>query len=405
MGRLVRLLRALQDLKRTEIPFGIGVGITSAIVANAWLARRIKFTPDGYNHAVRMLMAAGYRYETALPMAAQFYQSQPIARDPRFAHIFNGSTAPEHWDLFAPRVLYPQAAAALFEFRGFEALTDISRGSYIGTAVAAYLLLLNFTRPWLAAALALGIVLAPRVRALSCTDQTHTPALFLWTVTLDAMCRSIKCGTASQFVYALSCFSLSFTRPVPYLPFGAAAGALCAGILQRDPAKKKAAGAMAAVAILSTLALGFVAAQLNAPGLRRLIREAHSRALEARHAERYEGLGFFRKLYAAVRHDAGPADQPIVPWYARAILMTTTNAVAHAVAGVMPVIATFGIIKKREHVCNPLLLGATAGSMIGIVADPVPKASAQTILVPLYPVVAAGCALAADFFIDLLLQS
>ncbi|MBV8727430.1 MAG: hypothetical protein JO233_06560, partial [Candidatus Eremiobacteraeota bacterium] len=313
MRGLVRLLRALHGLKRAEIPFGIGICIISTVVANTVLVRRIKFTPDGYNHAVRMLMAAGYRYETALKMASQFYQTQPIASDPRYTEFFNGLQPPAHWDLFAPRIIYPTTAAMLFEFRGFEALTDITRLSYIGTAIASYNLLLNFARPWLSAALTLGLISTPRVRERGAEDLTHVPALFLWTVTLDAMCRSVKCGTASQFVYALSCFALTFTRPVPYLPFGAAACALCAGIFQRDRTKKKTAAAMLAVAILSTLALGFVAAQLKAPGVRQLIREAHERALEQRRARGNDDLGFFRRLFAAVKHDAGPADQALLP--------------------------------------------------------------------------------------------
>jgi len=404
MRRLAQILRTLQELQRSEIPFGLGIGVVAAVVANTVLSRKIKFTPDGYNHAVRMLMATGRSYEAALKNATDFYRTQPVASEARYAHLFSGLVPPEHWDLFAPRVLYPHAAAALFRFRGFEALTDVTRMSYIGTGIATYTLLLNFSRPWVAAAMTLGVMFAPRVRNLSTTDMTHTSGLFLWTVTLDAMCRSLKCGTASQFVYAFSCFALTFTRPVPYLPFAAAACALCVGVVKGDRAKKKTSAAMMAVATLAGLTLGFVAAQLKAPGVRRLIREAHARALKARQAERYEALGFFRRLLAAIRNDGGPADQPIERWYVRAVGLSFANALAHAILGVAPIVAAVGVAKKRDDPCVPLLMGGVIGSIAGILGDPVPMAMAQTILLPLYPVVASGCGLAANFLIDILLS-
>ncbi|MBV8727119.1 MAG: hypothetical protein JO233_04980, partial [Candidatus Eremiobacteraeota bacterium] len=157
--------------------------------------------------------------------------------------------------------------------------------------------------------------------------------------------------------------------------------------------------------ILSTLALGFVAAQLKAPGVRQLIREAHARTLEARRSQRYQDLGFFRRLLAAVKNDAGPADQALLPWYPRAIILTAVNAVAHAAVGVLPLVALAAVMKERDHPCAPLLAGATLGSALGILGDPVPAATPQTILFPLYPVIGAGCALAADFLIDLLLST
>jgi hypothetical protein len=277
--------------------------------------------------------------------------------------------------------------------------------SYIGTAIATYVLLLNFAHPWVAAAAALSVIFTPRLRDLSTTDTTHTSGLFLWTVTLAAMCRSLKCGTASQFIYAFSCFALTFTRPVPYLPFTAAAGALFVGIVKGDRVKKKTSAAMMAVATLATLTLGFVGSQLKTPGIRRSIREAHARALDARREDRYERRGFFRRIVAAIKDDAGPVGQPIERWYVRAVGLSVLNVAAHGVFGVMPVVAAVGIAEKRNDPCAPLLMGSAIGSLVGILGNPVPMKMAQSILLPLFPVIAAGCGLAAETLIDLLITS
>ena len=394
------MLRALQRMKRTELPFAIVTVICGAAAANTIVKRRVEFTADGFSNAVRMLMVFGHSYETAMKMALAFYRGQPAANDASNAALFNEGRIPENWHRTAPLILYPYAAAQLFEYRGFESLTDLSRASLVGTGAATYSLLRNFTAPWLSASLAVALVMAPRVRRVTATDRTHGPALFLWTVTLDAMCRSIKCSTASQFVYTLSCFALTFTRPVPYLPFGAAACALCVAIAKAHHPKQKAAGGLTAVAMLSIVALRFVAHQLKAPSTRDLIAATHERVLNERKHQDYARMGFFERMTLVMTRDAGPQQQALVPWYLRALAICMTNAVARATLAVAPIVGAAGIIKCRKDPCAPLMVGAVLGSSIGILRDPVPSEVSESILLPLYPVVAAGCALAADFLID-----
>jgi len=403
MRRLTEVLEFLQTMEGTDGIFGVAVGTLSVVIANTLLSRRITFTAEGYNHAVRMLMARGYSCETALKMATEFYHTQPVASDPRFAHLFGGLVPPENWDQSALQVVYPHAAGMLFDFRGFEALTDLSRLSYVGTAISSYSLLRNFARPWLSATLTLALMFTPRVWKSSIVPETRGPALFLWTLTLDAMCRTMRCGTASQFIYALSCLALTFTRPVPYLPLGAAAAAFVQTIVEGDRVKKKTGAAMLAVAAVSTCVLTFAASQIKATDVRRLIRQAHAKALKARQSADYEKLSWFARLSEALQYDAGPRDQRLMPWYLRAIMLSMTNAGARAVLTVFPVVAGLGIAMRRDDPCAPLLAGATLGSAAGILGNPAPQKASKTILGPLYPVIAAGCALAADVLIESLL--
>jgi hypothetical protein len=157
MRRFSDLFRSFSESKRAPLFVGVATGAVAFVVANTVLRRNATFTANGYGYAVRMLMTAGYGYDPSIKAAAEFYHTQPVATNAAFAQILHGMQAPPNWDAVATQIMYPRAAAALFRFRGFESLTDISRLSYVGTAVALYSLLTNFSRPWISSALSLGV--------------------------------------------------------------------------------------------------------------------------------------------------------------------------------------------------------------------------------------------------------
>src|SRR5579872_753680 len=92
------------------------------------LGPKAKYTIDGYDYAIAMLMDRGASYSQAVGGAEAFYAHEPVAKMPAYARWLHGK--PEYWELFSVRRAYPAIASLFYPWRGFEALVDVSRLAY-----------------------------------------------------------------------------------------------------------------------------------------------------------------------------------------------------------------------------------------------------------------------------------
>jgi hypothetical protein len=102
-------------------------------------------------------------------------------------------------------------------------------------------------------------------------------------------------------------------------------------------------------------------------------------------------VGLLRRTMRKLHLDDDPAHS-LTRWYVTAAAASVATSVKHAVTAVVPLIAVPAIARARSR-SVPLLAGALLGGLVGCVADPAPTATRRTVVLPLYPVFAAGCVL------------
>jgi hypothetical protein len=342
-----------------------------------------RWSPDSYDYAIRMLMRRGVPKEEATRRAYAFFTAKPIAHDERFAHAFVGE--PEWWVLFTPRAVYPAVAAVLFPRRGFAALTDVAAASHVAGAVLLYRLLRRFGSRTTAATLTLWYVTRFPVRDAAAHGLSDSPAMLLWIAVLDAMVEIAR-GRARGARFAALAVLLSFTRPLPYMPFAAGAALALDGVVRNDRATVRAGATIAAVALGCAVCVAAVLARAGMPSTRahfERVREGQKREIDG---------GRLDRLMARF----GLADAPshsMGRWYATTVALSVATTLKHALASGVPVLAVPALLRARRGDAA-LLLGALAGGVVGCVADPSPRATQRTVVLPMYPVFAAGGALA-----------
>jgi 4-amino-4-deoxy-L-arabinose transferase-like glycosyltransferase len=352
-------------------------------------ARLAPWDPDSFDYAIRMLMRRGLSFEDARANAREFFATTTVGKDPQYAPLF-ALDEPEWWRLFAPRWIYPALAAALYPRRGFEALVIVPRAAYVLNAPLLYRYLRRFASPPAAALATLWYLRSPQVRHVASFAMTDAPALLFWTATLGAATRVAREGRGWAAL-SVAIGLLSFTRPLPYLPLGAGAALLLSGALRRDVRTLRRGGGVTALAALAT---GSVVAVLARAGMPETA--AHLNRVRAAQAD--DDSPWSRKLRDAARR-FGLADEPRHPlwrWYASAVALTSATSAYHAARAVVPPLAALALARGSRRPEAALALGAIAGTAGGILGDPVPLGSSRTVVLPLYPVFAAGLALALD---------
>ncbi|MEA2666371.1 MAG: hypothetical protein QOI11_3315 [Candidatus Eremiobacteraeota bacterium] len=352
-------------------------------------ARLAPWDPDSFDYAIRMLRRRGLSFADARARARAFFATTAVGNDPQYAPLF-ALDEPEWWRLFSPRWIYPALAAALYPRHGFDALVIVPRIAYVLNAPLLYRYLRRFASPPAAGLATLWYLRAPQVRHVASFAMTDAPALLFWTATLDAATRVAREGrgwTALAGAIGL----LSFTRPLPYLPLGAGAALLLSGALRRE---RRALVRGGGITLLAGLATGAVIAVLVRAGMPQT--SAHLARVRA--AQAADRSAWARRLQDAAR-PFGLADEPhhsLGRWYASAVALTSATSLYHAACAVVPPLALGVLLRRWRRPEAALALGAIAGSTGGILGDPVPLGSSRTVVLPLFPVFAAGLALALD---------
>jgi hypothetical protein len=348
------------------------------------------WVPDSFDYAIRMLMRRGLPFEAARAQARAFFATTAVGTDPRYAPLF-ARAEPEWWRLFAPRWIYPALAAALYPRHGFAALVVVPRLAYVLEAPLLYRYVRRFSSPPAAALATLWYLRAAQVRHVAGLALTDAPALLFWTAGLDAAAHVARAGrgwTALAGAIGL----LSFTRPLPYLPLGAGAALVLNGALRRDGTAALRGGGITLLAGLATAAVLAVLVRAGMP-------ETAAHLASVRAAQAADDTAWARRLREEVARPLGLADEPhhsLGRWYASAAALTAATALYHAGRAVVPPLATLALARRWRRPEVALALGAIAGSAGGILGDPLPLGSARTVVLPLYPIFAAGLGLALD---------
>ncbi len=126
--------------------------------------------------------------------------------------------------------------------------------------------------------------------------------------------------------------------------------------------------------------------------------ETRAHLARVRDAQASDESAWARRLRDVAR-PLGLADEPHHPlgrWYASAVALTSATSLYHAARALVPPLAVLALVRARRRPEAALALGAIAGTAGGILGDPVPLGSARTVVLPLYPVFAAGLALVLD---------
>jgi hypothetical protein len=363
----------------------VAVGAAMSLRADVRSGTR-RWEPDSYDYAIRMLMRRGVAFPEARDRARAFF-TEMFAQHAGDAEEYAPMLAldePEWWALFAPRVVYPALAAALFPSRGFNALTDVAGASYVASALLLYRFLRRFGDPASAAALALWYARSAPVRDVAVHGLNDSTALLLWIGTLDAMAEMAEHGTGTLRFVAFTVV-LSFTRPLPYLPFASGVALALAGMAAHDRARVRAGATIAVTSAACAVAITAVLARAGVPSTR----EHLERVRESQRRE--VGAGVLGAVMTKL-HLADAPDHSLGRWYVTAAAASVATVLKHAVVAVVPVLAVVSLARVRDR-SAPLLAGALLGGLVGCIADPAPSATRRTVVLPLYPVFAAACVL------------
>ncbi len=368
-----------------DLAAAAAVGLAAVATLRADLRRNVRrWEPDGYDYAIRMLLRRGVPFDDARARSRAFFTEMfARERNPQFVPALAGDE-PEWWALFAPRVVYPALSAVLYPRRGFYALTDVAAASYVASAVLLYRFLRRFGRPASAAALALWYARSAAVRDVGVHGLNDSTALLLWTGSLDAMAELAQDGRGAVR-FALFTVVLSFTRPLPYLPFASGVALALAGAAARDRERVRAGATIAATAAACAVAITVVLARAGVPSTR----EHLQRVRESQRGD--IGVGLVGRTLLKF----GLSDKPqhsMLRWYVTAAATSVVTSLKHALTAVVPVLAVPALARSRDR-SVPVLVGALVGGLVGCIADPAPPVTRRTVVLPLYPVFAAGCVL------------
>lgn len=340
-------------------------GVIAALLIT--FGQKAKYTVDGYDYAIVMLMDRGAGYSGAVRSAESFFAHEPFAKMPAYARWLHGK--PEYWELFSVRRVYPAMASLFYPWRGFEALVDVSRLAYVAVAILVVLLCSRFAPVAYGVALSIGLDLFPPWRDLSRTALTDALAVALAAATLLAAIVYAQRDSWWRIVaFTLLCGALTFTRPIAYIVAGAAIYALVVAWKRKQRDHVVRAVALAAVSAGWTVAAALALERAHAPSFAWIV------------ADSYEH--FVAKGYAV-------PGQSLTGWYASEELQIARLALRDAFAFVLPLLAVAGAVLKRGRSDAALLTGACAATWLGALLDPNRFDMLRCVVLPIAPAVAA----------------
>lgn len=352
-----------------RVAVGCVVAGLLAILLSAF-GPKAQFTVDGYDYAIMMLVDRGVPDAQAERHAAAFFATQPIAKNPLYAPWLHGK--PEYWELFSVRRLDPWLASLLYPWRGFAALIDVSRASYVAVAVLAVLLAARFAGVTLAVGAGAAISLFPAWRDIARDSLTDPLAIALTAATLLAAVACMRRRSIWRLaVFAVLCGALVFTRPIGYIIAGAAAIAAIAAVRCNDRDTKITVGWIAAISALWTLASVVALERAHAPSFGWIVADTYDHMLARGYA---------------------PPGEPLARWYVAEELAILRHALRDATLAVLPLLAVVGVALRRADRATPLLAGACVATWLGAIVDPSTQDMLRCVVMPIAPVVAAFAA-------------
>lgn len=325
------------------------------------------FSPDGVIYARMMLADRGVPTARARSQVRAFYLMMPIARNPRYRPflinerlgMFTSTAKP-----FGSRVLYPLAAAGLYPFDHLRALVAVSAIAYVAGTLLMYWLLLAFCTPFVSALGATMFASAPIIRDLSGAALTDMLAICFLVLAFAAMIRYAMRGGNGYLGLALCAeVAVSLTRPLPYVPLGAAAAlALYALAFYRDAVLLRRAAVLFVVALLAWGAYGVAQVATHTPSL-------------SSHLHWLYNAAKTHWVYESSR-PLSPAEQhSFAAWYAHQIAFVAKGWVKSLIVSVYPLVAliacAFGLYAGRRNPAAAIFAGGILACCIGIFANPI----------------------------------
>lgn len=345
-------------------------GIVAALLSA--FGPKPQFTPDGYDYAIMMLMDRGVPYVQAQAQAERFFDRQPVAHIPGIAPLLHEK--PEYWNLFSVRRFDPWLASLLYPYRGFGALVDISRLSYILTAILTLLLAIRFVPLGYGLLVSIALALLPAWRDIARDALTDPLAIALTAAALLAASAILARRTVWRVLaFALLCGLLSFTRPIPYILLGAGIIAAIAAPREGDRSQLTSAALITGIAALWTAVLEIALAHVHAPSFRWIVEDTY------RH--------FLLNGYA-------PAGESAREFFIHEEFTIALHVAYKGALSVVPVLAIVGIVLRRRNPATPLLAGACVATWFGALVDPNRFDIVRCVIMPVAPVVGSFAAAA-----------
>ena len=351
--------------------------------------RQPVFTPDGVVYARMMLADRGVSQARARDDVRAFYLTTPLARDSRYRPfllddnrgMFTRTAKP-----FASRVLYPWIAAAFFPWEQYYALPLVSAIAYVIATLLMYWMLLAFCTPVNSAIGAFLFAVSPVVRYLSGAALTDMLALCLLVAVFGAMIRYALHGGNAYLALALASeIGLSITRPLPYVPLGAALGlAAYAFATHRDPMLLRKAAVLSIAAVIAWGAYALAAALTHTPSLSSHLHWLYN---AAKTHWLYGGTGTL-----------SPTEQhSFAAWYVHQLALAARGWVKSQVVEIYPAVALIasacGLYAGRKSPASWIFAGGVLACCLGIFANPIEPELRRLIDAPATIGVAGGIAM------------
>jgi hypothetical protein len=322
---------------------------------------------DSFVYAVRAQLIAGVPQREAVASTRAFLRTLPNAQD----NASNSLPLNEQpgWRLFTVRRVYSLLAAALWGRRGFAALPEISILSYACAIVAMFWLASSVVTKEIACAAAIAFgALSFRWANAALTDMTAE--LFL-VVALGALCRYLSTPRLPLLVvYAISTGLLTFTRPIPYLLFFAAAAPLSSALLRRDAAGTRAGVRLVVVALAWCVSLAIAAAALRVPSFWSQLAHLHD----------YWTGTIVRSVRA------------LTLWWAGTTFAIARDWLLYDAPFVWPLLGVAGLLVRMRDARFCALFGMWCAGFVSIALNPDPYAMPRTVMLPALPALLCGVA-------------
>jgi hypothetical protein len=356
---------------------GIIVLAIGTAIACGMLARAPRFTPDGWFYGRTMLEARGIPRAAAAARMDTFYRTTDVGQSPRYRSLF-GPEKPATFvaldGLFSTRVLYPRLAASIEPALGTWALIAVSLAAYVVTGLGVYLCVLSFARPLIAGLAAAILYADPLMQLLARSALSDMTAIALWSLLLATLCALPSPRPWRYVAIAIGLEAgLMFTRPLVYLPFGAAFFAYIEA--NHDPRRRSCMALVVGVTLAVTIVFLAAGAIAGTPGIAESVRWLYDRSVE--------------------QHNT-PAGAPIWRWYGEALVKTFKALAPYSVRSIVTLLAVLSLFVVRSGPRFALFAGAIVGGLAAVPLNPDPNDVERTLFAPLVPVFVALIALALE---------
>jgi 4-amino-4-deoxy-L-arabinose transferase-like glycosyltransferase len=265
---------------------------------------------------------------------------------------------------FASRVLYPLVAAGLYPLQHFRALVVVSAIAYVAATLLMYWLLLSFCTPLIAAVGALLFGSAPVIRALSGAALTDMLALCLLVLVFAAMIRYLLYGSQVYLGLAIAAgIAMSVTRPLPYIPLGAAlAVGMYAIAWRRDRVLTRRASLLVVAALIAWAAYAIAAAVTHTPSL-------------SNHLQWLYVAAKTHWVYQSNRPLSSAEQHSFSAWYVHQVVYVSKGWVKTLFEDVYPIVAILacgcGLYLGRKSPQSWIFAGGVLACCLGIFANPI----------------------------------